>query len=193
MRDRFFVVAFRWITTKNPDLAALEGAMRAVGYDWARLNMHTWVLRSERNATEISERLRQHISGEDSIFVIATEHTERDGWMPKWFWDWFKKPLQEQTALAIPSASTTNALALSDAFRKKYYVVLQEGAWKILVDGVHYGPYSTQSEAIAHARSAAQNFGAQYPHLGAQILVQGTNNQFRTEWTYGKDPYPPKG
>jgi hypothetical protein len=25
------------------------------------------------------------------------------------------------------------------------------------------------------------------------VLVQGQNNQFRTEWTYGHDPYPPRG
>jgi hypothetical protein len=27
----------------------------------------------------------------------------------------------------------------------------------------------------------------------AQVLIQGANNQFRAEWTYGHDPYPPPG
>lgn len=27
----------------------------------------------------------------------------------------------------------------------------------------------------------------------AQILVQRDNGQWRTEWTYGQDPFPPRG
>jgi hypothetical protein len=27
----------------------------------------------------------------------------------------------------------------------------------------------------------------------AQVLIQRQNNQWRTEWTYGHDPYPPHG
>jgi hypothetical protein len=27
----------------------------------------------------------------------------------------------------------------------------------------------------------------------SQVLVQGRDGKWQTEWTYGKDPYPPKG
>jgi hypothetical protein len=75
--------------------------------------------------------------------------------------------------------------------RAHYYVVLHEGQWKISFDGKHYGPYNTQADAINAAVDAAHKAG----HQGhdAQVLVQGANNQFRTEWTYGDDPYPPPG
>lgn len=76
--------------------------------------------------------------------------------------------------------------------RAQYYVVNHQGQWKITLDGVHYGPYQTQAAAIRAAVDAAHKAGGQ-GHSGAQVLVQGVNNQFRTEWTYGNDPYPPPG
>jgi hypothetical protein len=75
--------------------------------------------------------------------------------------------------------------------RAHYFVVLHQGEWKINLDGKHYGPYTTQRDAIRAAVDAAHKAGQQ--GHDAQVLVQGENNQFRTEWTYGNDPYPPKG
>lgn len=75
--------------------------------------------------------------------------------------------------------------------RLEYYVVKHDGQWKIKHEGKHYGPYATQRDAIHMAVNTAHKAG-QSGHT-AQVLVQGENNQFRTEWTYGKDPYPPKG
>jgi len=75
--------------------------------------------------------------------------------------------------------------------RSQYFVVLHENQWKIKLGGQHYGPYSTQAAAIRAAVDAAHDTGKN--GQDAQVLVQGTDNQFRTEWTYGHDPYPPRG
>jgi hypothetical protein len=75
--------------------------------------------------------------------------------------------------------------------RIQYFVAKHEGQWKIKLDGTHYGPYDTQKTAIKVAVDTAHKSG-ENGH-DAQVLVQGENNQFRTEWTYGHDPYPPKG
>jgi hypothetical protein len=75
--------------------------------------------------------------------------------------------------------------------RAHYYVVLHQGHWKISLDGTHHGPYATQAAAIKAAVDAAHEAGKR--GMDAQVLVQGQNNQFRTEWTYGHDPYPPRG
>jgi hypothetical protein len=75
--------------------------------------------------------------------------------------------------------------------RAQYFVVKHEGQWKILLDGKHYGPYRTQADAITEATTAASKAGRN--GFDSQVLVQGENNQFRTEWTYGRDPYPPSG
>jgi hypothetical protein len=72
--------------------------------------------------------------------------------------------------------------------RAQYFVVLHEGEWKIKFNGKHYGPYNSQRDAIRASVDAANKAQGD-----AQVLVQGVNNQFRTEWTYGRDPYPPRG
>lgn len=76
--------------------------------------------------------------------------------------------------------------------RTQYFVVLHEGEWKISLNGKHFGPYSTQAKAIRTAVDAAHDEGKKNRD-GAQVLVQGTDHKFRTEWTYGNDPYPPPG
>jgi hypothetical protein len=75
--------------------------------------------------------------------------------------------------------------------RARYFVVLHEGQWKINYEGTHYGPYDTQRDAIRAAVDAAHRWGKE--GHDAQVLVQGADNEFRTEWTYGHDPYPPRG
>lgn len=75
--------------------------------------------------------------------------------------------------------------------RTQYFVVNHQGQWKISLNGAHHGPYATQGAAIKAAIDAAHDTGRKGGD--AQVLVQGANNQFRTEWTYGDDPYPPPG
>jgi hypothetical protein len=67
--------------------------------------------------------------------------------------------------------------------------MLYERQWKVRFGSKHAGPYATQKEAIAAAVDAAHKVGKTNPD-GALVRVQGTNNEFRAEWTYGKDPYP---
>jgi hypothetical protein len=68
----------------------------------------------------------------------------------------------------------------------QYIVVRDQGQWKIALDGARYGPYATQRDAIRAAVDAAQEAGRM--GLNGQVLLL---DQFRTEWTYGRDPYPP--
>jgi hypothetical protein len=75
--------------------------------------------------------------------------------------------------------------------RVQYVVVLHQGEWKISHEGKHYGPYRTQADAIKAAVKSAHTSGENGHN--AQVLVQGKDNKFRTEWTYGDDPYPPPG
>jgi hypothetical protein len=75
--------------------------------------------------------------------------------------------------------------------REQYFVVLHEREWKVKFDGQHYGPYRNQKDAIRAAVHAAHGSGEN--GYDAQVLVQGTDSRFRTEWTYGHDPYPPAG
>ncbi len=68
----------------------------------------------------------------------------------------------------------------------RYIVVRDHGQWKISLNGAHFGPYTTQRDAVRAAVDAAQEAGRK--GLNGQVLLL---DQFRTEWTYGRDPYPP--
>ena len=67
-----------------------------------------------------------------------------------------------------------------------YVVFREQRQWHVKSNGVHYGPYPTQREAIRAGVDAAYEAGRK--GLNGQVLLQ---DQFRTEWTYGEDPYPP--
>lgn len=75
--------------------------------------------------------------------------------------------------------------------RAVYYVVNAQGRWKIKHGDQYFGPYATQRDAIRASVDAAHQSGKN--GHDAQVLIQGQNNQWRTEWTYGHDPYPPPG
>ena len=75
--------------------------------------------------------------------------------------------------------------------RLQYFVVTYKDQWWVNFQGNRYGPYGTQAEAIEAAKESARKSAEQgYP---SQVLVQGRDGKFRVEWTYGDDPYPPKG
>jgi hypothetical protein len=74
--------------------------------------------------------------------------------------------------------------------RKSIYVVTSGTGWKVRCEHCKEGLYTTQAAAISAAR---KHVGALPQGTLSQILIQGANSQFRTEWTYGKDPFPPKG
>lgn len=74
--------------------------------------------------------------------------------------------------------------------REKIYVLSHGLQWKVQCEHCDSEIVSTQAEAIKLAKKHVASLIA-----GAlsQILVQRDNGQFRAEWTYGQDPYPPVG
>ena len=75
--------------------------------------------------------------------------------------------------------------------REQYFVVRHEDQWKIKYNGSHIGAYKTQQDAMDAARILAQK--AHDNGSNSQVLVQGKNMQFQTEWSYGEDPRDVKG
>jgi len=75
--------------------------------------------------------------------------------------------------------------------RKHYYVSPHGSQWKVSLDGTVVGYHDTQAQAIRVAVDRAHMDGKS--GHDAQVRVQRPNGEFRTEWTYGHDPYPPAG
>lgn len=72
--------------------------------------------------------------------------------------------------------------------KKNQYVVRDGNGWGVRGEGNTRltGSYETQREAIDRARPIAQN-------NQSELRIQGRDGKFRESWSYGNDPYPPKG
>ncbi|ADK99705.1 hypothetical protein Bresu_0391 [Brevundimonas subvibrioides ATCC 15264] len=71
--------------------------------------------------------------------------------------------------------------------RGKFYVFRNGSRWKIRHLEMDYD-YRTQAMAMKHAVEAAYRTG-ETGHA-AQVLIQGHDGQWQTDWTYGHDRYP---
>ena len=94
---------------------------------------------------------------------------------------------QRRTKISLKLKMVLSTRSLEEKMAHTPYIVFRDqGQWHIKSNGVHYGPYPTQRDAIRAAVDAAHEAGRK--GLNGQVLLQ---DQFRTEWTYGEDPYPP--
>ena len=71
--------------------------------------------------------------------------------------------------------------------RTQFFITHYQGQWYVKLNGVRYGPYATQRLAIRDAVDSAHRTP------NSQVMVQNLFSQWRAEWTYGQDPYPPPG
>lgn len=71
---------------------------------------------------------------------------------------------------------------------KNQYVVRDGDSWGVRGEGNSRltASYDTQSQAIQHGRQIAQN-------QQSELRIQGRDGKFREGWSYGNDPYPPRG
>lgn len=71
---------------------------------------------------------------------------------------------------------------------KNQYVVRNGDSWGVRGEGNARltRSFDTQREAINYGRDIARN-------QSSELRIQGQNGQFREAWSYGNDPYPPKG
>lgn len=72
----------------------------------------------------------------------------------------------------------------------RYFVVEQDGTWRIRFRDDDFGPYRTREEAIMFAVDAAQQLGEKGE--ATEVCLMGENGHFRPEWTFGRDSYPPR-
>jgi hypothetical protein len=72
--------------------------------------------------------------------------------------------------------------------KAQYFVLHDDGEWKIKVGYRHTGPYDSKSAAMCAAIDYAEKDGQ--TGRDAQVLVQDEDKTFRVEWTYRRDPYP---
>lgn len=71
---------------------------------------------------------------------------------------------------------------------KQLHVVRCDEDWKLKQDNAlrSSGVFGTQREAIDRGRQIARN-------QHEELTVHATDGKIRAKWSYGNDPYPPKG
>lgn len=72
--------------------------------------------------------------------------------------------------------------------KQNYHVTRRADKWAVVGAGNSRASslHSTQGEAIRHAKPLAQA-------ACGELRIHGRNNRIREAWSYGNDPYPPKG
>jgi hypothetical protein len=71
--------------------------------------------------------------------------------------------------------------------RKVYHVVPASGAWQVKHQGAILSNHATKDAAVEAGRKVAK---ANQP---SQLVIHKTDGTIETEYTYGEDPYPPRG
>ena len=50
-----------------------------------------WFVRTNWDAQDIYDKLRPYIDDNDLILIIRVDHSDKQGWMVKNFWEWLRK------------------------------------------------------------------------------------------------------
>jgi|ERR1700728_123094 hypothetical protein len=88
---RFMHVGFTFAGV--PKVLDLEPAFYAIGDDWIRYSATSWIIWTERPATEIFARLRPHIDANDQVWVIKIDLTDSFGSLSPWIWTWINSKI----------------------------------------------------------------------------------------------------
>jgi uncharacterized protein YdaT len=75
------------------------------------------------------------------------------------------------------------------ATRKTYHVTPNDEGWNVKAENASRASSSHDTKAGAIDR--AKELAKAQP-LG-QVVIHGQDGRIQTEYTYGKDPYPPRG
>lgn len=67
----------------------LYDAIKAYG-DWQHPMESLWAVYAGGDADSISDNLRKHLDDNDCLFVARLADRDRQGWMPRSFWEWLK-------------------------------------------------------------------------------------------------------
>jgi len=59
--------------------------------DWYRIKPDLWIVWSTSNSEKWYERLTPIVKTGGHVLICELDQNNRQGWMPKEFWDWFQK------------------------------------------------------------------------------------------------------
>ena len=58
--------------------------------DWYKYAASCWVVKSSSDVAKWQTRLKPLVEPDGSLLILKIDPTERQGWIAKGFWDWYK-------------------------------------------------------------------------------------------------------
>jgi hypothetical protein len=65
--------------------------------DWFRFNPTSWVIYTNKDADTWASRLKEFVQPGGKLFICKLDVSDRQGWLPKAFWDWLRKRQASQS------------------------------------------------------------------------------------------------
>jgi hypothetical protein len=85
---KFLHVAFNW--SGAPKMKELEPTFNEFA-DWMRYAPNCWIVWTGLTPTEVHNELVNSITVGDRLFICEINLSDRQGWMDKWAWEWFRR------------------------------------------------------------------------------------------------------
>lgn len=87
----FLHIGFRW--EKDAKVEELKPVFDKA-LDWLRYAPNCWIVWTSSSPHRWYERLKSHLGPGDHVFICELNLTHRQGWLPKWVWEWLNKERQ---------------------------------------------------------------------------------------------------
>jgi hypothetical protein len=58
--------------------------------DWYKYGNNCWIVKSTSEPSKWQTRLKPLVEPSGTLFICKLDVTQRQGWMPKKFWEWLK-------------------------------------------------------------------------------------------------------
>lgn len=89
--SQFLHIAFNWRSTLPTPTKTWEEKVFANALDWMRYAPNCWIVYTSSDTNKWMERIKPYLKNEDYVFISKIELANKQGWLPKWCWEWLDK------------------------------------------------------------------------------------------------------
>lgn len=88
MSKHFLHIGFNW--NETPKIKEIKPIFDKA-LDWVRYAPNCWLVWTSSTPQVWYERLMPYLGENDHVFICAVDISLRQGWLPKWIWEWIRK------------------------------------------------------------------------------------------------------
>jgi hypothetical protein len=84
------LVTYDLTGASSDDYKDLFGELKKCKGWWHYLES-SWIVSTDQTADELWDRLEPHVKTRDHVLVVRIDGQDRQGWLPKKAWEWFRR------------------------------------------------------------------------------------------------------